>query len=656
LKLKFKLISAFVLLSSITLLLVSFFSYINIRSRFIENINSELQSTVDRISNEFDGWLISKAKVVETTALILENTVEIDGVSKNYLDVYKDDPDIWDMYFGFEKTGNLLDGEDWIPPDDYDPRNRPWYQGAIEANDVTFSNPYTNSINGTYDVAISIPVKNAKGNLIGVLSGDISLAKLSKLVKNIHMENHGYGILIDKTGIVLAHPDEKIVASNLLENPQLKDVATEILANKGGIMTYNLNGEEKVIVYRSVPSTGWILGVTVVKNEIYKPLRAIQIKYIIINGIAIVVILLFALSFADYLTKPIKELTQTAEVISGGDLTATVKLSTKDEIGQLGRSFKSMVENLKKLIYYVADTSYILSASSQEMVASTQQSTSMADQLTQRIDSIAQGTSVTLLTVDKTSIIINEMVENIQQIATNVQTVNRAGEDAECASKNGEKALDKAVQTMTDAQKVVLDSVRATQILGDKSKKIGSIIQLITGIADQTNLLALNAAIEAARAGEQGRGFAVVADEVRKLAEESSNASSQIAQLITEIQKETDTTIYLMNKGAEVVEEGSLTVLETGKAFEKISKSIGHIVTVIDEVSTAIQQMAEGSEQIITSMNNISTAAKEGVTESQHAFSETQEQMSSIEEIVSGAQNLAQMAEELQGQVGQFKI
>ena len=192
--------------------------------------------------------------------------------------------------------------------------------------------------------------------------------------------------------------------------------------------------------------------------------------------------------------------------------------------------------------------------------------------------------------------------------------------------------------------------------LDSKSAEIGKIIEVITGIADQTNLLALNAAIEAARAGEHGKGFAVVADEVRKLAELSRQSASQISGLIEVIQKETHQVVEMMNKGTVEISEGTQLVEETGRTFDQILKSIENVSSEIQEVSAISEEMSASVQQVNASIEEVTKIARDSVSSTAEIASATEEQLASMEEVASSSASLANLAENLREMVGKFKI
>jgi len=660
LKLKSKLILSFVLLSCIALMAVSSFSFMNVKKHLLGNIHSEMEAVVSGVSMEINGWLNTKAKTVETTGLIVQASVKDGEITKNHLQAFKNDPHIYDIYIGFEKDGSVLDGGDWVAPEDYDARKRPWYEEAKNAGNIVYSLTYADEANDWKNVlSASIPIKGDTNNVFAVVAGDMELSEVSEIVNNIETKEGSYAILIDDKGVVLAHPDKEMLAKDLLkdeEMKELKEITTEMLANEGGSKDYSIGGQERFMVYEKIPSTGWVIGVTIPESEIYRSLENIKMKYFIINAIAFLLIILYALYFARYLVKPIKELTNAAEVISSGDLTFDVKVSSNDEIGQLGTAFNKMVENLRQLIEHVTTAAIDLSASSEEMAASSDQYSIMTDTMAQSINKLAEDAARESSDVERTNLTIREMAEGIQQVAINAQMTNEAGIDARQAVANGKKTVDNAIETMGEIQSVMKESVKATRLLGENSNEIGNIVQMITSIAEQTNLLALNAAIEAARAGEQGKGFAVVADEVRKLAEESSNAAGKITRLIEEVQIETRRAVDLMDKGDNIVEYGANTVAQTGEVFDEIQGAIGKMTNSIEEVSAATEEMSAGSDEIVSSMDNVTDLKEKSTLNTRLISDGTKEQMASIEEIASSAKRLASMAQDLQEQIQRFNI
>ncbi len=223
-------------------------------------------------------------------------------------------------------------------------------------------------------------------------------------------------------------------------------------------------------------------------------------------------------------------------------------------------------------------------------------------------------------------------------------------------AKDGGQAVAQAVDQMDQIEETVNTSARVVTMLGERSKEIGQIVDTISGIAGQTNLLALNAAIEAARAGEAGRGFAVVAEEVRKLAEQSQDAAKKIAELIGEIQGDTDKAVVAMDEGTREVKTGAEVVKTAGAAFREIAGLVTEVSVQVKDISTSMQQMATGSQQIVGSVRKIDELGVRSAGEAQGVSAAAEQQLASMEEIASSSQALAKLAQDLQAAVAGFRL
>ncbi len=357
------------------------------------------------------------------------------------------------------------------------------------------------------------------------------------------------------------------------------------------------------------------------------------------------------------ITKPLQLMVGFCKELAEGDFRD--KPSTvvqKDEIGQLADTLISMRSSLRTVLKQVNESAEQVAASSEELTASAEQSALAVTQVAESINGVAQGAEKQLQAVDETSAVVEQMSAGIQQAAASSNQVAEHSAQAAEKAKEGDKSVAKAVSQMAYIEKTVNNSAQVVARLGERSKEIGQIVDTISGIAGQTNLLALNAAIEAARAGEQGRGFAVVAEEVRKLAEQSQEAAKQIANLIGEIQGDTDEAVVAMNEGTREVKVGTEVVTTAGKAFDEIATLVTNVSEQVKEISAAMQQMAGGSQQIVESVQTINNLSKTAVGEAQTVSAATEEQSASMEEIASSSQGLATLAQDLQTVVRHFRV
>jgi len=356
------------------------------------------------------------------------------------------------------------------------------------------------------------------------------------------------------------------------------------------------------------------------------------------------------------IARPIDEISLAAHKVAAGDLTEQVYSNRQDEIGDLAAAFNAMVLNLKKLIEKVTVNAEQVAASSEELTANSEQSTQATMQIATSITDVATGAAQQTETANSASAIVEQMSAGIQQIAANASHVAESSSKVTDKARDGDRKAEEAVSQMNKIENTVNSSAQVIAKLGERSKEIGQIVDTISEISGQTNLLALNAAIEAARAGEHGKGFAVVAEEVRKLAEQSQGAAQRIADLIGQIQGETEKAVIAMNEGTQEVKIGAKVIHDTGIAFKEIMGAVGQVTDEVKAISTAIQQMASGSQQIVVSVKKIDELSKKSAGETQGISAATEEQLASMEEISTSSQALAKLAGDLQASVMKFRV
>ncbi|RWR04705.1 methyl-accepting chemotaxis protein [Siminovitchia fortis] len=341
-----------------------------------------------------------------------------------------------------------------------------------------------------------------------------------------------------------------------------------------------------------------------------------MVKNITLFNITLTFILciVFGILISRVISKPLNQVVGLVEKVADGDLTETTDIQTKDEIGKLAQSVNRMVVNLRGMIQNILSAAENLSASSEQVSASTVE--------------VASASANQANAAQTMNELFGELSDAIHSVAKNTE--------------QAAKLSNETIRIAQDGEKVLLSSVEGAHVVSDQmgdleqdSNRIGEIIEVIDDIADQTNLLALNAAIEAARAGEQGRGFAVVADEVRKLAERSGEATKQITSIIKEMQNNTALSV-------KSVQEGLVYTQKSGEAFEQIIKMVKETGKKVTEIAGASEQQAAQSSEVLHFIESISAA--------------TEEATASSEETASTAQSLTELAEELNASVANFKL
>ena len=508
-------------------------------------------------------------------------------------------------------------------------------------------------------IVITAPVKDEHGTVIGVVGGTIDLAYVTDMINAEKLGDSGYAVMLDQNGTYVAHPNKYVVLfRNMLEEDDvnLAALAETIMAGEGGIEYYDFEGDRKIAAYGKVASTGWLVMMTASKAEVMASLDIMKTISLTSAAVAIVLACILINVIVGRSVKPIIRITEVTKEVANGNLRVKVGIKRNDEVGVLAENFNAMIENMKMLISETREMSAAVAGASQQMLASSNEASKVAEQVANTISELARGASEQAEETQRVSDMVNEAVTATGQLSAGIGYSEELTDKVKHTVDEGVKAVEcqklKMAENKNAAQKV------GTEIydLAQYSEKIGQIVDMIEDIADQTNLLALNAAIEAARAGEQGRGFAVVAEEVRKLAEDSMNATGEIGNLIKEIQAGIQRSVEGVKHTEKIVEEQENAVLQTTQAFQEILKATDELAGRMKEVAEAARLLNSNSVSIGETTQNMASIIEESAAGTEEVASATEEQTAAIQQIASSSEHLADLANKLQKAIERFYV
>lgn len=419
-------------------------------------------------------------------------------------------------------------------------------------------------------------------------------------------------------------------------------------------------GTKYLTLYTPIKNAkGEVIGMWFV-GEVIDEIRSVLISFI--TKIVLIMLVVLAIGFvvSSLLTariiSPLSRMKEQIQTIAAGegDLTKQLDSTSKDEIGEMAQSFNQMLTSLRTMMTQIAQTATTVTTASQSLTTSASSTSQATEQVTTTMQQVAGGAEQSVTSIAESVTALQEMAIGVQQVAETTSTISDATSVTSEEAQEGNEALNRVMHQMSAINTSSNEVAKAIGKLDEQSIEIGAIVEVITGIADQTNLLALNAAIEAARAGEQGKGFAVVADEVRKLAEQSKHSADQISQLIGHIQADTTSVIQAIEGNARETAAGMKVVVETQQGFAKIKNSIDNVNTQIHEVSAVTEQMSAGVEEITASTEEVSRISGTISDNMIHVASASEEQLAAMTEIDEAAKEMARMSAELQSLINRF--
>ncbi|WP_404344038.1 methyl-accepting chemotaxis protein [Pseudoalteromonas mariniglutinosa] len=580
-------------------------NFVSMRSQTHQQLSLVLQEISQSVSQNIANWLNAKLAIVSAVAntyqqgdskaltLTQLNTADQAGGFKN-------------TYIGLTDGTFVLNDQNIALPADYDATTRPWYKLVEHKTNTAFTAPYIDVTTNELTISAVAPM-HKNGVFSGVAGADIDMKTITQIVNEIDFLGFGYGFLLDNEGRILSHPDTQFNDQNM------QQLFGKNVPLQSGFIELQIDQQDKLVSFtkiKGIKNVDWYLGVVINKEIAYSSVasfRNMAAIYMLLGIVAIVAMMQLLLR---YLMRPMQRLNDAIKDIAQGegDLTRRLEIENNDEFGELSRYFNAFIEKIHGSLEQVKTTTIELERLVGSLVAQTQDTLSMYSDQTKRTDNVATA--------------INQLTSSAAEISTNAANASTLATRATSQSSQSQSALADNLNAINALSGNMENAQKTINSLDQHVVSIGQVLEVIKGVSEQTNLLALNAAIEAARAGEAGRGFAVVADEVRQLAQRTQQSTQEIEDTVSQLQQGSSSAVTVMKASLLDSEKSVEQAHIAGEKMTEVTRAIESIDDANHSVANATTEQNQVIHSLDSDIHSISELSNQGQQNLNNTLSE----------------------------------
>ncbi|WP_413527009.1 methyl-accepting chemotaxis protein [Marinilactibacillus psychrotolerans] len=661
-------ILSFIPIMIIVVLVISGLSYIFAKNEIEEEIESRLARQAGETAGDMETLLSEHQRIGEALAEVAGqkgttfNEEDYQSLQERLIGMNDAtfgigvwfEPYAYDEDTEFFGPYSFRDGEEIAYTDeyanaDYNYPSQEWYTAGVEAQGVTWTAPYYDEALDTVLVTTGTPFYTEEGTLLGAVSSDMNAEAILALAQNIEVGKNGWAFLMDENGTLLAHRD----AETIEDDPVLQEISGEF--EDSGTERVAYADGDAVVSYTTLAQNGWKLGLVLPESEVYAGVNALLRNVVLIAVVLIILTTVAMYVLASKITKPIRALNEEVKHVAEGDLSRQLTVTSKDETGELTTSFNLMVTSLQNLIVSVRESVHTSSDAVSQLSAISEETMASSEQISRAIQDVAEGTTNAAAAAEESSNKTTVLSEKLSALTVISDSLHQQSEKVDETNQKGSEKTSVLQVKAEQTDEMIGHVEEVVQDLSEQMTEVASVVGTIAAISEKTNLLALNASIEAAQAGEHGRGFAVVAEEVRKLAEQTAEATRDIRDSMKDIQTKTiAVTGEMANARKLSIEQFEITE-ETVASFGEIAKSNTTMSKLVSDMTSHIKDIEVNKEKVVSAIAEIAVVMEESAAASEEVSASATEQLTALEMVTTSAEDLQVSSEKLVQQIEQFK-